>query len=98
MSQAADMPDRRDMADELLQQSLLQLISYHAQQAKTSTMMRDQLVYLASVFGAQPKHLAAAADLTTARIQQVLKKEEKGATLQLMQERVRPAVPWGRER
>lgn len=59
--------------DELLRHSLVQLVAYFTRQMQDAETMRNQLIFLANAFGAKPKDLGAASDLTTARVYQVIK-------------------------
>jgi hypothetical protein len=62
-----------EVRDELLRESLLQLVSYFSEQVRTGEMMRNQLIFLAHQFGARPKDLSKASDLTATRIHQLIK-------------------------
>jgi hypothetical protein len=73
MGRPARQMELDDVRDELLRGNLLRLIAYFTEQSRTAITMRDQLILLAHGFGARPKDIAVASDLTATRVHQVIK-------------------------
>ena len=67
--------------DELLRQTLLQLISYHAEAMDQNEQMRNQLMALAHIFGVRPKDISKASDLTATRVHQIIAQMKAGGTM-----------------